>query len=198
MIHILDLTFDLQEALDYYKVLEDDYQHLRWQFYEDHNNPSVIDPKNQVNKIWGWGMQTTYNDINFVYHPDLDPHNEDPSYFKDTPLVFGFFNKIKQHFKEPFRSFIQVFPPGEYIGKWLPTPPAHVKIMIPLVMNRSFSLTVLADTPVTVVPEPGNIYLIESEYHNEWRNDGITTIAYLMFSVPIQYKDYLLSLKGHM
>jgi len=196
MIHILNLEFDLQEVLDYYNTLENDYQKYRWQFYDDHNNPAVIDPKNDVNKIYGWGLQTTYHDTEFVYHCDLDPHNEPPEYFKDTPMVFGFFDKIKNRFKQPFRSFVHVFPPGQYIGKWMPTPPPHVKIMIPIIMNNSYKLTVHGPNPVTVIPEPGKIYMIESTHLNEWRNDGDSKIAYILFSVPLEYMDEMLNFKG--
>lgn len=196
MIHELDIKFNFQEALDYYHTLEKDYQRYRWHQYDDHNNPGFIDPKNNVKNTWGWGLQTTYNDLDFVYHCDIDPHDEPPQFFKDTPLVFGFFKKVREYFKDIFRSFVFVFPPGSYIGMWLPTPPPHVKIMIPLIMNKSYTLNVHSPSKVTVNPVPGKIYLIENDYHNEWRNDGDETVVYILFSIPIEYKEYLLNLKG--
>jgi len=196
MIHTLNLKINAEEALEYFNILTTEYQNMRWQYYDDHNNHKVLDPKNNINKIWGWGLQTTYDDIDFVYHCDLDPHNEPPEFFKDTKMVFGFFKKLKSHFKEPFRSFLHVFPPGQYIGKWLPSPPAHFKIFVPITNSQGYKLKVYGPTEVSVTPTPGHIYLVENDYHNEWTNVSDKDVAFFLFSVPLKYKEEVLALTG--
>ena len=137
MIHTLQLKYNIADAVEYFNKLDTDFQHLHWFYRKHHNEPAVIEAKNNMDNVQGWGLQTIYADPSFPYHCDIDPHNEGPEYFKDTDLTFGFYKRAKELFKDPYRSFLMTFPAGHHIGKWLPTPPLHGKIFIPIKSNNS-------------------------------------------------------------
>lgn len=196
MIHELDLKYDVAESILYYKDLEKNFSKLKWIYFDDHNNLSVIEAKNSMNKTAGWGLQTIYDDPDFPYHCDLDPHDEGPEYFKDTKMVFGFFYRIRNLFPEIFRSFLFVFQPGEYIGKWIPTLPEHDKIFIPIDCNNQTIIVSHGNETTTKILEPGKILLLETKNYAEFRNDGDTASIFITFNVPVAYREYCRNLKG--
>lgn len=197
MIHTLDLTYNIQEARDYLEALNNEYQHLHWWYRKDHNEPAVIEAKNNMDQMHGWGLQTVYADPSFPYHCDLDPHDEGPEYFKDTAMVFGFFQRLKDQFHNPFRSFLMSFPPNQHIGKWLPTPPLHGKIFVPITTNNNTLLISHTNPLQTVVFELGKIYLIDTTTnYAEFKNNGDTEITFITFNIPQAAFDHALQLKG--
>jgi len=196
MIHVLDLSFNLDEGLEYYSILEKDYQHLKWEFRKDHNDLAMIDPKNMIDQLEGWGLQTTYSDPNFVYHCDLDPHDESYEYFKDTILVFGFFKRFKEKFNNPFRSFLFKFPPDNYIGETLSGGPGHCKILMVLQSNNQTKIISHGVEKQEIIMETGKIYLIETNYKIEYRNDGDTISILLGTQVLNEEILKILSMKG--
>jgi hypothetical protein len=196
MIHTLNLTFDLEEAHQYHEILKTQYKHLHWVYKRDHNDPEMIDAKNFMDDVHGWGLQTIYADPTFPYHCDLDPHDEGHKYFKDTELVFGFFKKFKDRFENPYRSFLLTFPGGQYVDRWLPTPPPHCKIIMFLTTNPGMRLISHGTVPMSFNPEAGKIYLVETDYDAEFRNNGTTDVTVLTFNVPREYIRKTLTLSG--
>jgi hypothetical protein len=197
MIHTLDINFNIGEALEYHKILTQNYQHLHWWYEKDHNDPLMIDPKNDMDIVHGWGLQTIYNDLTFPYHCDLDPHNEGPEYFKDTELVFGFFKKFKDRFSLPYRSFLLTFPPSKYIGKWIPAKPPHGKIIAPLYTNEeSKVISFRPEGEMSITLEAGKIYLLETEHYAEFRNDGSSDLTVITFNILTESFNQALELKG--
>jgi hypothetical protein len=196
MIHVLDLTFDLNEAKNYYHTLENHYHHLKWEFRKDHNDPAMIDPKNMVDDVQGWGLQTIYSDPNFVYHCDLDPHDESYEYFKDTGLVFGFFKKVKEKFTNPFRSFLFKFPPNNYIDKAIPAGPPHCKIQIVLESNDKAKIVSHGIEKQESTLIAGKIYLTDTDQGWELWNNGDTDLILFNFNLPNEYILQTLLLKG--
>lgn len=184
MISELNLSFDVNEALAYYETLNNDYKHLHWFYLKDHNDPKFIDPKNKMDDMNGWGLQTIYNDMSFPYHCDLDPHNEGPKYFKSTPLVFGFAERLLNFFPSPYRTCLYIHTPTTHINKWMPGGPKHVKVILPLRTN-SKSLLTSHTMPVTEVhPVPGKVYLVKPTNPIEVINLGETDDIFIVFNVP--------------
>lgn len=196
MIHDLNLHYDTNEALFYYQELKNNFSNLKWVYFDDHNNLSVIEAKNSMNKTAGWGLQTIYDDPDFPYHCDLDPHDEGPEYFKDTKMVFGFFEKTKKLFPEMFRSFLFVFQPKEYIGKWIPTLPEHDKIFIPINCNSDTKLISHGKETIIKTLRAGQILLLETKHYAEFRNDGDTESSFITFNVPVCHRQHCFNLTG--
>lgn len=196
MIHTLNLKYNIEEAKEYLSILGRDYMHLHWNYRKDHNDPGSIDPKNFMDDVHGWGLQTIYDDPDFPYHCDIDPHNEEHMFFKDTPMVFGFFERLKSKFENPYRAFLMHFPSHHYIGKWLPTIPLHGKIFLPISTNKECFFVSYADKSNPVLFEEGNIYLFDmTEHYGEFHNNGDTEISFITFNVPKETFPNILNLK---
>ena len=195
MIHKLNVTYDPQEALAYFEGLKTNYQHMSWDLVKDHNDPAVIDPKNNLNNIYGWGLQTIFNDLDFPFHSDIDPHDEGPESFKNTKLVHGFADKVLSTFKQPFRSFVFSFPPGSYIGPRFPHEPKHVEIIVPIKFNKEFKFKIDSD-PEEIIDniEPGTMLMIDFPYKVSHYNEGNTEVVGLIFKVLYEYKDEILKM----
>jgi len=194
MIHSLNLTYNVFDAIEYYKTLQNDFKHLHWWYKKDHNDFRSVDNKNHMDNVHGWGLQTIYNDPTFPYHCDIDPHDEGPEYFKDTDLVFGFFKQMKDKFVDPYRSFLMTFPPKHHIGKWLPGGPLHGKVFIPIITNSHATITDLTDNQTTVLQE-GNVYMFDmTSHYGEFKNEGESAITFITFNVPASTFKHTLSI----
>jgi hypothetical protein len=193
MIHTLNITYNISDAVDYFEILKSDFQKLHWKYREHHCDPRGIEDKNVMDNIHGWGLQTIYADPMFPYHCDIDPHDEGPEYFKDTALVFGFFKELKNKFLKPYRSFLMTFPPKHYIGKWLPGGPPHGKVFIPIVTNNKTAIIDLTNNQI--VPfKLGKIYMFDmTTDYGEFKNDGDTEITFITFNIPADTFHHILS-----
>jgi len=193
MIHTLNLTYNIFDAIEYYKKLQNNFKQLHWHYTKDHCDPRGIGTKNHMDNVHGWGLQTVYSDITFPYHCDIDPHDEGPEYFKDTDLVFGFFKEIKDKFVNPYRSFLMTFPAQHNIGRWLPGGPPHGKVFIPIITNRQATITDLTNSQ-TVVLKEGNVYMFDmTTNYGEFKNEGDTAITFITFNVPADTFPHVLS-----
>lgn len=197
MIHTLQLQYNTEEAREYLEILNKKYLKLQWFYKKHHNEPGVIESKNNMDNVSGWGLQTIYDDPTFPYHCDIDPHDETAEYFKDTLMVFGFFKRLKDLFINPYRSFLMNFPSNQYIGRWSPTKPLHGKIFLPIYSNTNFNLISYAESNINITLKVGQIYLIDmTENCGELRNDGDSSISFITFNIMPETFDYVLNLKG--
>ena len=197
MIHKLKLKYDPSEALEYYEILKRDFQHLHWEYEKHHNDPKMIDPKNAIKYLNGWGLQTIYDDPSFPFHSDLDPHDDGPEYYKDTPMVFGFFKRIKNILKDPFRSFLTSSPGRYYIGWFHSHNPPHGTLFIPIITNNQIYFRSKINEEERVYLNLGDIYLVDSiKYPIAFNNDSDTPVVAIQVGVPEYTFNYVLSLKG--
>jgi hypothetical protein len=193
MIHTLNLTYNVFDAIEYYKKLQNNFKQLHWHYTKDHCDPRGIGTKNHMDNVHGWGLQTVYADITFPYHCDIDPHDEGPEYFKDTELVFGFFKEIKAKFVNPYRSFLMTFPAHHNIGRWLPGGPPHGKVFIPIITNSQATITDLTNNQ-TVILKEGNVYMFDmTTNYGEFKNEGDTAITFITFNVLADTFSHVLS-----
>jgi len=192
IITLTKLNFNVEHAIDYYKTLLSQHDDLHWYYTQDHNNPNVIDPKNKLDAMHGWGLQTIYSDLSFPYHCDLDPHNEGPQYFKNTKLVFGWAKSMLDAVEQPYRSFVFVYPSGDYLGKFLSTPPPHFRIYMPIISNEQSWLISHTDPVTKVLLVPGSVYLNTLDVDTEIRNDGTSDLVFLETNSPIEHLEQIL------
>lgn len=184
MIKVLDVC-DAHDALRYFTILHKNYTRYLWNYVKDHNDPRSLGEHFSLKTMTGFGLQTIYSDPTFPYHCDIDPHDEGPEYFKDTPLVFGFFKDMKEKFPNVYRSFLMNFQPGDYIGKYTAGANPHTRIFIPIITNGTSWLHSYSDSRYSVVPEVGKIYAVDMFDRDTYisiNNEGSSPISFIMFS----------------
>lgn len=198
MIVTLDnISFNKEEVLDYYKTLNEKFMHLHWYYAKDHNDPECIDSLNRLDKMHGWGLQTVLEDTNLPYHNDVDPHDEDYTHFKNTPLVFGFAERLLKFFKNPYRTFLTVYPSDQGLAPHSTSGPRHFKILVPIVSNSHANLLIVDNGEEKRIPiKEGSVYLNHTSSYTGLSNDGDTDLVFIQLNSPYENLDYTLNLKG--
>lgn len=186
MIQTLDIKYSSTELQNYLHTLDNEYARYHWHYVRDHNDPRSLGNHNSLLTMHGYGLQTIYEDITFPYHCDIDPHDEGPEYFRDTPLVFGIFKSIKEQFTNVHRSFIMTFKSGDYIGKWTTGSQAHSRIFIPIkTTGKAWLRYYHKDAYYSIIPEVGKVYKIKMEQNVSYANITNTSaddISFIMFN----------------
>jgi len=185
MIHILD-EFDVDYAVQYYNELTLSKQQLHWHWYNDHPDHDMVDPKNNILDMHGWGLQTIYKDKQFPYHIDIDPHDDGPELFTDTELVFGFAKQLLSMYPSGYRPFLLVLPPGNFVDKWKPPPssPVHDMMFVPIISNNKCTLMSHTIPVIQYQLVPGTTVLATTNADTELRNDGDTDLVFILFNLP--------------
>lgn len=173
----LPITFDLNEALEYYHSLVADFQHLKWKMpelgfrHEIHNiTPSIT----------GWAIQTPKN----IYEPHCMLYDTDiqgREYYKETPCAFGFAKKLLEKFPTAFRMYLTVNSPGVVVVPHVDNeniPRRVYKIIIPIQTNPSATWTV--DEGVIHL-KAGSVYLVDTLKTHGTENNGSTDRVHFMF-----------------
>jgi hypothetical protein len=198
MIHTLNLSYNIDDAVEYLDILNSKFDNLHWWYTKHHCDPRGINDTSRLTDIHGWGLQTIYDDKMFPYHIDIDPHDEGPEFFKDTDLVFGFFKNIKDQFVDVYRSFLLHFPPGHYIGNWEAGGDPHGKIFIPIVTNSQVTISSFnKEETQTVELEVGKIYFFDmTKVRGEFKNSSDKEISFIIFKIPENTFNHVLTLQG--
>lgn len=180
--------YDPSHAVKYYYDLVKGYQHLHWHWYNDHPDHDMVDPKNHIMDMHGWGLQTIYKDLQFPYHIDIDPHDDGPELFKNTELVFGFADSLLFMFPTAYRPFVLVLPPGNFVGRWKPpaTQPKHDMVFVPITTNdncilKSHTTPVVQDYQL----QPGIPVATTTDVDTELYNNGDTDLVFILLNLPI-------------
>ena len=169
----LDVQFDLNELIDYYNILERDYQHLKWTFKDDVED---ADKGHKHEGIFGWGIQSNLTDLSKPC-PPYDIHKERTKEYKDTELVFGFAKKIIDFFPGVRQLGIAGHPNGVEIMQHVDTD-EYYKIHIPIITN-SEAYFIYGDTKYVMTP--GKMYFVETEEMHGTCNSGETTRVHMLF-----------------
>lgn len=189
MIVSLDVDFDFNEIVDYYRTLEKDYQHLKWtlELVKDVDGAEG----HSVEGAFGWGIQSNLEDLS-VPCPPYDIHKHGSKIYRDTELVFGFAEKLKQFFGPVRQLSIASHPPGVIINTHIDNP-EYFKIHIPIFSNdKSF----FNFENQSYVMEPGKMYCVFTELPHGTANMGDTDRVHLMFKLPMAMRESILDISG--
>lgn len=175
----LDITFDLDYALEYLNTLESKFIHLRWD--ADNNLDTVKDAEYQDNitGVYGWGIQSNLTDLS-VPCPPYNIHKNGTNEYCSTPLMFGFAEWLLEQFPYARQMSIAAHPQGTKIrthvdsDNWL-------KIHIPLITTDN-SYFIFADKKFAMTP--GKMYLVNTSVPHSTSNDGNGTRVHLFFKIP--------------
>jgi hypothetical protein len=164
----LDITFDPEEALEYYLELEKNYQEYRWN-YSDYNPDASS--KSYYGKMYGWSMNSN-TDLNNAPNRDWNGDN-----FRETPCAFGFAKKVMNFFKDANYVCVTVVPPDTHLS--LHVDDARFKrIHLPLTKHEKFYFYDQHRQKHTT--EPGNVYILHTERFHGAKHQGIDFRAHLM------------------
>ena len=112
-------------------------------------------------------------------------------------MVFGFFKRLKNLLKQPYRSFLFNYPPNQKLGKWHSHNRDHVTIVIPIITNDKVCIISHQENIQTVVLEEGNVYLLDTtKYPAEFQNNSQEEITIIVISVLAEYKQEVLDMVG--
>lgn len=179
LIKELDIKFDLSELLEYLDILERDFSHLKWIADESLTTVNDAEMQGNIKGVYGWGVQSNLEDLN-VPCPPYNIHKNGSKVYRNTPLVFGFIEKLLERFPYARQISIAAHPPGTKIrvhtdsDNWL-------KIHIPIVAgDRSYFMF----EKQTFVMEAGKTYLVNTVIPHGTFNDSDVTRIHLFFKIP--------------
>ena len=172
----LDLKFSLEELVSYFNYLESSWIHLRWDSSQD--NASNSD-KHNIKGVYGWGIQSNLTDLSQPC-PPYHVHKEGTQEYRDTQLMFGFAERIKEAFPYSRQHSIAVHPPGTVINLHIDNP-KWLKIHIPIKGNNQSYFIFEGEK---FVFEPGKAYLVNTSLNHGTNNLGTTDRAHFFFKIP--------------
>ena len=181
----LDIKFDMQEALDYLHTVETKYAHLRWDASKENlKQAKEADEQEEISGVYGWGVQSNLPDLNQPC-PPYHVHKGGSDEYRDTDLVFGFIEKIKDIFPRARQISIASHPQGTKIRRHNDSD-TYYKIHLPLTSNdKSWFIFDYK----TFVLEPGKFYLINTDKHHSTYNEGESIRTHLFFKIPVEDVD---------
>lgn len=175
----LPITFDLNEALDYYHTLENQYQYLKWSMPMS----GQVTKEGQFSEsIVGWAIQTP-GDVDKPHCMLYDTQIQGRIFHKETPCAFGFATKLLSKFPSAFRMYLTVNAPGVIVEPHIDNeniPKKIYKIIIPIQTNNKAIWTTDAGT---VHLAAGNVYLVDTLKIHGTQNYGSTNRVHFMFEI---------------
>ncbi len=174
-----NIIFNHAELIDYYNVVVEKYQHLKWTVTED------IDTKtHNVKNMYSWAIQSNLKD---AYKPCPPYHikNDDEviernTFDVETELNFGFAKKILDTFSNIRQTVIAAHPPGTSIDLHTDND-EFVKVHIPILTNKE-SYFCFEDEKIHL--EVGKAYLINTTLPHGTINNGDTDRIHFIFKIP--------------
>lgn len=177
----LNWQFDYEELLNYYNTLCSNFSHLKW---TDRMVSTVNgSEKHNINGVYGWGIQSNLINLD-VPCPPYNISKSKTEEYRDTQLVFGFIEKIKQKYPDARQIGISCHPPGTVINQHIDTT-KYLKIHIPIYTNEN-AYFVFEDKKVNL--KVGRAYLINTTVPHGTSNEGDSDRVHLLFKVLA--KDY--------
>jgi hypothetical protein len=176
IIQPLNITYDVDYALQYYAELENNWQHMKATMPDDYYYETL-------RGTYGWTMQVPLDwDISVPYPRTEGWDIVGRENFKNTDLVFDFAQKTLEVFDTSFRTFISVCIPGTH---FLPHTDGNADTLVrgwmPITTNDDFKW--ITDEG-EIVLEPGVAYMIDIANMHEVINAGNTNGASLVFDIP--------------
>jgi len=197
-----NFKFDQYELLEYFNILERDYQHLKWSF----DTKYQLDTKNhRIQNLYSYQMQSNFKDNSIPhppYHvkPDIGWRNkdndiiellDDDGFNNSTDCMFGITERIYKLLPNIRQMGISVHPPGTFIDLHIDTID-FIKVHIPIVTNEH-ALFCYEDIDYKL--EVGNAYIVNTMNKHGTINNGTTNRAHLIFKINVEDIDYLLDNK---
>lgn len=177
---LLPVTFNIDEAVEYYNELKSNYQHLKWKLPTKQFRK--IDDPDYKPTITGWAIQTC-GDINVPHGMADDVGIQGREFYKETPCAFGFAKKLLDAFPTAFRMYITVNSPGVEVLPHIDVqnmPRKTSRITVPILTNDN-AKWIIDEGAVHL--DAGSAYLIDWSIRHGTQNFGNTDRVHFMFEI---------------
>jgi len=172
----LDVTFDVDDAIKYYKQVEKNCKHLEWSMPQDYFEETI-------RSLTGWSLTVP---------KDVDPDKPYGIYktmelmgsehYQETKAAFGFGKSLIDMFPMAYRVSLGLLPPGTYAAPHADNRPGRdpMRGWISIIndpRNKWITREGVADL------QPGNVYIIDVGEEHEVINDGNVTCVGMVFDI---------------
>ena len=174
ILELPNITFNYQELVDYYNVITQDFNHLKW----------ILD---EINPIYGYSVQTNLKDIN---RPTSPPTKKDysipaseklPALTNQTKMVFGFGKKILDTFNDVEELVFNAHTPNSSI---LPHIDQDVHLRVHFPVHTSDNSWIIFDNKRYNL-EAGKVYLVNTKRTHSTYNASGADRVHLLFKIPM-------------
>ena len=189
----LDITYNPEEAVEYFNILEKTYSHYKWKIDEDFLKLHEGQIGDYLDNLYGYSLRSPLDDLSVPYLPHNTALSAANPVWRDTELVFGFAKKIKDFFPGIRMMTVLGHPPT--VGFGLHTDPAdYFTIQIPIKTNPD-AFFICGEKHNFKV---GQVYLIETgiEEHGT-RNEGTTDRIHFVIKCNIADLEKVKQLSGN-
>jgi hypothetical protein len=190
----LPITFDLEEAIEYYRTLQKDYPHLKWKMPT--SGFRVVDEEGHEPNITGWALQSPKDpsEPHCMLH---DFEIQGREFYKETPCAFGFGKKLLDFFPTAFRMYMFVTSPGVVVTQhYDDTFPQRIyRMHIPIETNDKAIWIVEGEK---LHMPAGKVFLVDPlKILHGTENYGDTDRVHIVFEFLEQDIDAVKQLSGH-
>jgi hypothetical protein len=194
----LNFQVNLAKLISYYEILKTEFRTMQWNWIE---HGADIKPEWQTRVLassggdlpYGWGLQSNLKDINIPCPPyDVSIHNKVE--YRDTNMIFGDIERLKQFVPYSYRWSIAVQPPNGSVARHTDQEDEDT-IHIPIITNTDAVFNF--NSPIHM-PANGSAYLLHTEYPHDTVNRGSTDRVHLIFRIKKNKINELLSLTGQL
>lgn len=169
---------DIDTIRQYYFILENKYQHLKWDL--SLSNEVVDTEKHKLDGFYGWGIQSNLEDLTKPC-PPYDVHHHGLKDYRNTELVFGFVTDILKTFPYARQIGMAVHPQEVEIAQHIDND-EYVKIHIPI-FSTDKSFFMFEDNKFVLTE--GNAWLVDTRYKHGTSQKGLGKRVHLLFKIPI-------------
>ena len=183
----LNIDIDVVKAMNFFNRLQNEFENQRW------DGPGAgCDTDNRADKIYGWGLQTTHDDITLPYHHFTDPSGTDYPDYKRTINCIDWANDVLDMFPYAHRACVVVSPPNTYVAPHTDNPETF-RIHIPLQTHLDAIWMTDEDEVHT---KTGKAYAIDVRYLHGTHNRSSVDRIHLAFAVNRKFWSDVMQLEG--
>lgn len=184
----LDIKFSFNDLENYFKIVESEYQHLKWS--SEFKDDATGHQKHSIDGVYGWGIQSNLEDLN-IPCPPYNVHKNGSDNYRDTVLVFGLAELIRKNIPYSRQLSIASHPPGAKINLHTDSD-TYLKIHMPIKTNDAAYFNFEDEQ---FVLQPGKMYLVNTNKLHGTSNEGDTYRTHLFFKIPADKVDEITRLE---
>ena len=185
---IPNLTIDVDAALAFYNRLETEFQSQKWIGM----GGCACENPWADNKVYGWGLQTIYDETDRPYHAFENNEVGDYKLYKNTGCCVDWGAKALATFPTAHRSIVGIAPPDTMV-----TPHTDqedkIKVHIPIIADTSHWWVTDQGFNHMI---PGSAYILDVKQMHGTMNCGNVTRAHVIIICDTDQFDTLYNLSG--
>jgi hypothetical protein len=197
----LNLTVDLATLWNYYNIVDQDYQDLRWSVDKNIHDVEEIWQERMTQELanqlqTGWAIQSNLVDLT-IPCPPYDISTLPTTNYRNTKLVFGIIEKLQTLMPWAYRWSLIIQPPGGKVSKHTDQDNEYTA-HIPIQWDNDAVFICGEDQDTTITfPATGEIYVLDTTILHSTENRGSLPRIGLIFRFNQTDLPKFLELTGH-